>query len=61
MQIFENFTDKEIFPYTRIFKKLKFQKKDLIIKHGDQNNIFYLISKGRVKMKDPLNNKTLRV
>ena len=61
MQIFENFKDKDIFPYTNICKKAKFQKKDLIIKHGDQNNIFYLISKGRVKMKDPLNNKTLRV
>ena len=61
MQIFENYKDKEIIPYIKKFKKVKFQKKDLILKHGEQNNFFYLISKGRVKMKEPLNNKTLRV
>ncbi len=61
MQIFSKFTDKEIFSYTEICHIEKFKKNDLIIKNGDKNNYFYLILKGRVKMKDDNKNKTLRV
>ena len=61
MQIFSKFTDKEIFSYTEICHIEKYKKNDLIIKNGDKNNYFYLILKGRVKMKDENKNKTLRV
>ena len=61
MQIFSKFTDKEIFSYTEICHIEKYKKNDLIIKIGDKNNYFYLILKGRVKMKDENKNKTLRV
>ncbi len=61
MQIFSKFTDKEIFSYTEICHIEKYKKNDLIIKNGDKNNYFYLILKGRVKMKDDNKNKTLRV
>ena len=61
MQIFSKFTDKEIFSYTEICHIEKYKKNDLIIKNGDKNNNFYLILKGRVKMKDENKNKTLRV
>ena len=61
MQIFSKFTDKEIVSYTEICHIEKYKKNDLIIKNGDKNNYFYLILKGRVKMKDENKNKTLRV
>ena len=61
MQIFSKFTDKEIFSYTEICHIEKFKKNDMIIKIGDKNNYFYMILKGRVKMKDKNKNKTLRV
>ena len=61
MQIFSKFTDKEIFSYTEICHIEKFKKNDMIIKIGDKNNYFYMILKGRVKMKDKNKNQTLRV
>ena len=39
----------------------EFKFKEIIINNNEQNNIFYLILKGRVKVKNPLTNKTLRV
>ncbi len=61
IQILKDFTDKEIFALSRKVKKIKFQKKDIIIQNGNINTFFYLLSKGRVKMKDPQTNKTIRV
>jgi cGMP-dependent protein kinase len=40
---------------------MTFQKHDIIIKNGNKNTDFYLIAKGRVKMKDPITKKTLRI
>ena len=35
--------------------------KEVIIKNKEKNNTFFLITKGRVKVKNPLTNKTLRI
>ena len=39
----------------------EFYEKEVIIKNKEKNNIFYLIIKGRVKVKNPLTNKTMRI
>ena len=39
----------------------EYSPKEIIIKNKEKNNTFYLITKGRVKVKNPLTNKTLRI
>ena len=39
----------------------EFKPKEIIINNNEKNDIFYLILKGRVKVKDPKTNKTKRV
>ena len=39
----------------------EYAPKEIIIKNKEKNDIFYLIIKGRVKVKHPLTNKTLRI
>ena len=39
----------------------EFYEKEIIIKNKEKNNLFYLIIKGRVKVKNPLTNKTMRI
>lgn len=58
--IFTNFTEMEIMAFAKKLKKKKFKAKDIIIKEGAINNNFYLIAKGRVKVKSS-KFKTLRV
>ena len=61
VHIIKDFIDKEIFSLTKKVKKITFKKKDIIIQSGNKNTYFYLIAKGRVKMKDPQNQKTIRI
>ena len=39
----------------------EFSPKEIIIKNKEKNNIYYLIIKGRIKVKNPLTNKTIRI
>ena len=39
----------------------EYNSKEIIIKNKEKSNIFYLIIKGRVKVKNPVTNKTLRI
>ena len=39
----------------------EYKPKEIILKNKEKNNIFYLIVRGRVKVKNPETNKTLRV
>ena len=39
----------------------EYSQKEIIIKNKEKNSTFYLITKGRVKVKNPLTNKTLRI
>ena len=39
----------------------EFSPKEKIIKNKEKNNLFYIIIKGRVKVKHPITNKTLRI
>ena len=39
----------------------EYNSKEIIIKNKEKSNIFYLILKGRVKVKNPVTNKTLRI
>ena len=39
----------------------EYNQKEIIIKNKEKSNIFYLIIKGRVKVKNPITNKTLRI
>ena len=61
VHIIKDFIDKEIFSLTKKVKKITFKKKDIIIQSGNKNTYFYLIAKGRVKMKDPETQKTIRI
>ena len=61
VHILKDLPDKDIFSLTKKVKKVIFKKKDIIIQNGNKNQYFYLITKGRVKMKDPQTQKTIRV
>ena len=39
----------------------EYNPKEIIIKNKEKSNLFYLIIKGRVKVKDPLTKKTVRI
>ena len=57
VHIIKDFIDKEIFSLTKKVKKITFKKKDIIIKNRNKNTYFYLIKKGKKKIKKLKNQK----